>query len=53
VTGLRLLLASGRYEDAEIAAFREAVRFDDLLGAAEGELELMGVVATALEAENA
>jgi alkylation response protein AidB-like acyl-CoA dehydrogenase len=53
VTGLRLLLASGRYEDAEIAAFREAVRFDDLLGAAEGELELMGAVATALEAENA
>lgn len=53
VTGLRLLLASGRYEGAEITAFREAVRFDDLLGAAEGELELMGVVATALEAENA
>ena len=53
VTGLRLLLASGRYEDAEIVAFREAVRFDDLLSAAEGELELMGVVATALEAENA
>jgi alkylation response protein AidB-like acyl-CoA dehydrogenase len=52
-TGLRLLLASGRYEDAEISAFRQAVRFDDLLGTAEGELELMGAVATALEAENA
>ncbi len=53
VTGLRLLLASARYSDAEIAAFRERIRFDDLLAAAAGELEQMNEVAAALAVESA
>jgi alkylation response protein AidB-like acyl-CoA dehydrogenase len=51
VTGLRLLLASGRYSATEIAAFRAAVRFDELLAAAAGELERMDEVAAALAVE--
>ncbi|MCU0233513.1 MAG: acyl-CoA dehydrogenase family protein [Thermoanaerobaculales bacterium] len=53
VTGLRLLLASGRYGRAEVAAFRERIRFDELLAAAEGELERMSIVAELLAAESA
>jgi alkylation response protein AidB-like acyl-CoA dehydrogenase len=52
VTGLRVLMASARYESGEIAAYREAIRFDDLLDTATGELETMNQVATALEFEN-
>ena len=52
VTGLRVLLASGRYDEREIEAFKQAVRFDDLLATADGELALMNTVATALEAES-
>jgi alkylation response protein AidB-like acyl-CoA dehydrogenase len=51
VTGLRLLLASGRYDDDEVAAFKNECRFDELLAASDGELEKMNVVARALEAE--
>jgi alkylation response protein AidB-like acyl-CoA dehydrogenase len=51
VTGLRILMASGRYEADEISAYREAIRFDDLLSTADGELGLMNDVATALEDE--
>ena len=51
VTGLRLLLASGRYDDDEVAAFKNECRFDELLAASDGELEQMNVVARALEAE--
>ncbi len=40
-TGLRLLTASGRYAADEIAAWREAARFEELLAAAEGELAAM------------
>jgi len=50
-TGLRVLLASGRYAPDEIAGYRESVRFDELLATSEGELELMNQVATALEAD--
>jgi len=49
VTGLRLLRASGRYEESEIEEWKNAVRFDDLLATANGELEEMGRVAAALE----
>ncbi len=49
VTGLRLLRASGRYDESEIEAWKETVRFDDLLATANGELEMMGRVAAALE----
>jgi alkylation response protein AidB-like acyl-CoA dehydrogenase len=49
VTGLRLLRACGRHDETEIAAWREAVRFDDLLATADGELEEMNRVAAALE----
>jgi alkylation response protein AidB-like acyl-CoA dehydrogenase len=48
-TGLRLLLASGRCSDDEIADYRSRVRFDDALAASTGELELMNEVAAALE----
>lgn len=50
-TGVRLLAACGRHSDDEIADFRRAARFDELLAASTGELELMDRVATALEAE--
>jgi len=50
-TGLRVLMASARYDKAEIAAYREAIRFDDLLETATGELETMNQVATALETD--
>ena len=49
VTGLRLLRASGRYEESEIEEWKNAVRFDDLLATANGELEEMNRVAAALE----
>jgi alkylation response protein AidB-like acyl-CoA dehydrogenase len=50
-TGLRVLMASGLYDTDEIAAYREAIRFDALLGTAFGELETMGQVAKALESD--
>ena len=49
VTGLRLLRASGRYEESEIDQWKNAVRFDALLATSNGELEEMGRVAAALE----
>ena len=49
VDGLRLLRGSGRYDEAEIEAWMNAVRFDDLLATADGELELMNQVAEAVE----
>jgi hypothetical protein len=49
VTGLRLLRASGRYDESEIDEWKDAVRFDDLLATANGELEEMNRVAKALE----
>lgn len=52
-TGVRLLAACGRHSDEEIAAFRSAAQFEDLLAASSGELELMARVAAALEAEHA
>jgi len=52
VTGLQLLQASARYDGDEIAAYRKAIRFDDLLATSAGELEEMNNVATALENEN-
>ncbi len=51
VTGLHLLEASSRYSDEEITTYRDAIRFEDLLGTAAGELETMNGVATALEDE--
>ncbi len=45
-------MASARYDSAELAAYREAIRFDDLLDTATGELETMNQVAVALELEN-
>ncbi|MGD9252783.1 MAG: acyl-CoA dehydrogenase family protein [Holophagae bacterium] len=51
-TGLRILLASSRFDEAEIAAYREAIRFDDVLETAGGDLALMNDVATALEDES-
>lgn len=51
-TGLRLLLASARYEPGDIQAFRDAIAFDELLETATGELDLMNQVAAALESEN-
>jgi alkylation response protein AidB-like acyl-CoA dehydrogenase len=52
VTGHGLLRASGRYDEAEIEAWRAAVRFDDLLATADGELELMDRVAASLGRSN-
>jgi hypothetical protein len=49
VTGLRVLQASSRYDADEIAAYREAIRLDDLLATSDGELELMNTVADQLE----
>jgi alkylation response protein AidB-like acyl-CoA dehydrogenase len=48
MTGLRLLLGSGRCSDEEIADYRARARFDDALAASTGELELMNEVAAAL-----
>jgi len=49
VTGLRLLLASDRYDIDEIEKYRTAVRFDEIMVTAAGELAEMGRVAAALE----
>ena len=49
VTGLRLLRASSRYEPTEVEAWCQAVRFNELLATADGELEEMNRVASALE----
>lgn len=49
VTGLRLLLASGRYDDEAIENYRTAIEFDQILATATGELEVMNQVAAALE----
>ena len=51
VTGLRLLLASGRYGAEVIESYRSAIGFDQILATATGELEVMNEVATALERE--
>jgi len=48
-TGLELLRSSGRYDEDEIAAWRGAVRFDDLLGTSDGELEQRHRVVAALD----
>jgi alkylation response protein AidB-like acyl-CoA dehydrogenase len=53
VTGLRLLRASGRYDENEIDEWKDAARFDDLLATSNGELEEMGRVAAALERSTA
>jgi len=50
VTGLRLLHASGRYDAEEIEAFRKAIRFDEIMATATGEMAEMDRVAAALEA---
>ncbi len=50
-TGLRVLMASGLYDDDEIASYRAAIRFDDLLATSHGELAIMNQVATALESD--
>ena len=52
VTGLRLLQASARYDADEVAAYRSAIFFDELMATATGELAEMNNVATALAAEN-
>lgn len=49
VAGLRILRASGRYDESEIGAWRDAVRFDNLMATADGELEEMNLVARSLE----
>jgi alkylation response protein AidB-like acyl-CoA dehydrogenase len=51
VNGLRLLRASGRFDEPEIDAWMTAVGFHGLLTTADGELELMNAVASALERE--
>jgi alkylation response protein AidB-like acyl-CoA dehydrogenase len=50
VTGLRLLRACGRHDEDEIEAYREAIRFDEVMGTSAGELEEMNRVAAVLEA---
>jgi len=50
--GLRLLRASGKYEPSEIEAWTDAVGFDGLLTASDGELELMNRVAAAVAPAN-
>ena len=52
VTGLRLLQASARYDADEVAAYRSAIFFDELMATTTGELDEMNKVATALETEN-
>jgi len=49
-TGLRLLQASGCYGRDEIAAYREAARFEDVMASSVGELEVMNRVAVAAAA---
>jgi alkylation response protein AidB-like acyl-CoA dehydrogenase len=49
VTGLRLLRACGRHDEEEIEAYRESIRFDEVMGTSVGELEEMNRVAAALE----
>jgi alkylation response protein AidB-like acyl-CoA dehydrogenase len=51
VSGLRILRASGRYEESEIEAWKNEIGFDDLLATADGELEVMNQVAKALESQ--
>ncbi len=48
VTGLELLVGSGRCTDEEIATFRTAIRFDEVLAAGSGRLSDMDAVAAAL-----
>ena len=48
VTGLRLLRACGRHDEEEIEAYRESIRFDEVMGTSVGELEEMNRVATAV-----
>jgi alkylation response protein AidB-like acyl-CoA dehydrogenase len=47
-TGLHLLEASGAHSDDEIAAWREAVAFDEVMATSAGELEQMNAVAEAV-----
>ncbi len=51
LTGHRLLAASDRYSDDELNQYRAEARFDEVLLTATGELELMGRVADAIEAD--
>jgi len=50
VTGLWLLQASGRYDEGEIEAYRKAIRCDEIMATATGEMAEMDRVAAALEA---
>ena len=50
VTGLRILKASGRYSDEDVAAWREAAGFEQLMATANGELAVMDGAAKFLEA---
>jgi alkylation response protein AidB-like acyl-CoA dehydrogenase len=49
LTGHRLLVGSGRFEDGAIAEYRSQVRFEDVLATAAGELELMDRVVAAID----
>ena len=49
ITGLRILAGAGRHDEDAIAAWREAVRFDDLLATARDEMKEMARVVAALE----
>ncbi len=51
VSGERLLRASGRLDEAALAGWRQAVKVEAAFATADGELELMGRVAAALETE--
>lgn len=50
-TGYRLLAASDRCQGDDLDTYRAEVKFDEVLRTATGELELMGRVAAALEAD--
>jgi len=47
-TSTELLQGSGRIDGARLAAFRETIRFDELLGTAAGALDRMDQVAAVL-----
>ncbi len=49
LTGHRLLVGSDRFDDEAIADYRAKVLFEEVLGTAAGELELMGRVVAALD----
>ncbi|MCP4901969.1 MAG: acyl-CoA dehydrogenase [bacterium] len=49
VAGLRLIAGSGRYDDAEVAAYRERIAFDKLVTPPKDEFDLMESVAHEIE----